>query len=133
MNWHPYKVTALYCRVDSGQHSAMSAACAQNQQKRLAYYAKEHGLANLQIFSDCGYTGSKTDRPAYQKLLEAIRTDQVSDVIVFDLSRLNRDFENQRRLLLELKAHNVTLHSIQEQIVGLDEPVFRALLKEGCE
>ena len=53
--------------------------------------------------------------------------------MVYELSRLNRDFENQRRLLLELKAHNVTLHSIQEQIVGLDEPVFRALLKEGCE
>lgn len=103
MNWHPYKVTALYCRVDSGQHSTMSAACAQNQQKRLAYYAKEHGLANLRIFSDCGYNGSKTDRPAYQKLLEAIRTDQVSDVIVFDLSRLNRDFDNQRCILLEMK------------------------------
>lgn len=103
MNWHPYKVTALYCRVDSGQHSVMSAACAQNQQKRLAYYAKEHGLTNLQIFSDCGYNGSKTDRPAYQKLLEAIRTDQVSDVIVFDLSRLNRDFDNQRCILLEMK------------------------------
>ena len=62
MNWHPYKVTALYCRVDSGQHSAMSAACAQNQQKRLAYYAKEHGLTNLQIFSDCGYNGDPVNR-----------------------------------------------------------------------
>ena len=133
MNWHPYKVTALYCRVDSGQHSAMSAACAQNQQKRLMFYAREHRLQNPKVFSDCGYSGNNTSRPAYRKLLAAIRADEVSDIVVYELSRLNRDFENQRRLLLELKAHNVTLHSIQEQIIGLDEPVFRALLKEGCE
>ena len=130
MNWHPYKVTALYCRVDSGQHSVMSAACAQNQQKRLAYYAKEHGLTNLQIFSDCGYNGSKTDRPAYQKLLEAIRTEQVSDVIVYDLSRLNRDFDNQRCILLEMKAHGVVLHSIRERRAGLISSVFSEYLIE---
>lgn len=130
MNWHPYKVTALYCRVDSGQHSAMSAACAQNQQKRLAYYAKEHGLANLRIFSDCGYNGLKIDRPAYQELLEAIRTDQVSDVIVFDLSRLNRDFDNQRCILLEMKAHGVVLNCIRERRAGLISSVFSEYLIE---
>ena len=130
MNWHPYKVTALYCRVDSGQHSAMSAVCAQNQQKRLAYYAKEHGLANLRIFSDCGYNGLKTDRPAYQKLLEAIRTDQVSDVIVYDLSRLNRDFDNQRCILLEMKTHGVVLHSIREQRAGLISSAFSECLEQ---
>ena len=108
----------------------MSAACAQNQQKRLAYYAKEHGLANLRIFSDCGYTGSKTDRPAYQKLLEAIRTDQVSDVIVYDLSRLNRDFDNQRCILLEMKAHGVVLHCIRERRAGLISSVFSEYLIE---
>ena len=129
----PYKSTALYCRIDHGAHSAMSAFCAQNQQKRLMFYAREHRLQNSQIFSDCGYSGNNTSRPAYQKLLAAIHADEVIDVVIYELSRLNRDRENQRRLLLELKAHNVTLHSIQEQIIGLDEPVFRAFLKEGCE
>ncbi len=133
MNWHPYKVTALYCRVDSGQHSAMSAACAQNQQKRLAYYAKEHGLANLRIFSDCGYSGCNTDRPEYQKMLAAIRADQVSNVVVFDLTRLNRGYENQQQLLLELEAHHVTLHSVLEQLAGSVTPVFSSFLKAGCK
>ena len=133
MNWHPYKVTALYCRVDSGQHSAMSAACAQNQQKRLAYYAKEHGLANLRIFSDCGYSGCNTDRPDYQKMLAAIRADQVSNVVVFDLTRLNRGYENQQQLLLELEAHHVTLHSVLEQLAGSVTPVFSSFLKAGCK
>lgn len=127
-----YKITALYCRIDHGAHSAMSAFCAQNQQKRLMFYVREHGLQNPQIFSDCGYSGNNTSRPAYRNLLAVIHADEVS-VVIYELSRLNRDRENQRRLLLELKAHNVTLHSIQEQIIGLDEPVFRAFLKEGCE
>lgn len=93
-------------------------------------YAKEHGLANLRIFSDCGYNGLKTDRPAYQELLEAIRTDQVSDVIVFDLSRLNRDFGNQRCILLEMKAHGVVLHCIRERRAGLISSVFSEYLIE---
>ena len=130
MNWHPRKITALYCRVDSGQHSAMSAFYAQNQKKRLVYYAKECGLTNLQVFSDCGYTGLKKDRPAYQKLLEAIRTDQVGDVIVYDLSRLNRDYENQCGILLEMKTHGAVLHSIREQRAGLISSPFSEYLEQ---
>lgn len=93
-------------------------------------YAKEHGLANLRIFSDCGYNGLKTDRPAYQELLEAIRTDQVSDVIVYDLSRLNRDPDNQRCILLEMKAHSIVLHSIRERRAGLISSAFSEYLIE---
>mgnify|MGYP002611079906 CR=1 FL=1 len=98
-----YKITALYCRIDHGTHSAMSALCAQNQQKRLMFYAREHGLQNPKVFSDCGYSGNNTSRPAYRKLLAAIRADEVSDIVVYELSRLNRDFDNQRCILLEMK------------------------------
>lgn len=128
-----YKITALYCRVDHGSHSAMSAACAQNQQKRLIHYARAQGLHNLQIFCDCGCSGCNTNRPEYLKMLAAIRADQVSNVVVLNLSRLNRSYENQRRLLLELEAHNVVLHSVLEQLAGSVIPVFRSFLKAGCE
>ena len=66
----------------------------------------------LQIFCDCGYSGCNTDRPEYQKMLAAIRTDQVSNVVVLNLSRLNRSYENQHQLLLELEKHNVVLLSL---------------------
>ncbi len=108
----------------------MSTFYAQNQKKRLVYYAKECGLTNLQVFSDCGYTGLKKDRPAYQKLLEAIRTDQVGDVIVYDLSRLSRDYENQCGILLEMKTHGVVLHSIREQRAGLISSAFSEYLEQ---
>lgn len=128
-----YKITALYCRIDHGSRSAMSAAYAQNQQKRLVHYAKEQGLHNLQVFCDCGYSGCNTDRPEYQKMLAAIRADQVSNVVVFDLTRLNRGYENQQQLLLELEAHHVTLHSVLEQLAGSVTPVFSSFLKVGCK
>ena len=101
-----------------------------SEQTAFAYYAKECGLTNLQVFSDCGYTGLKKDRPAYQKLLEAIRTDQVGDVIVYDLSRLNRDYENQCGILLEMKTHGVVLHSIREQRAGLISSAFSEYLEQ---
>ena len=122
-----YKITALYCRIDHGSRSAMSAACAQNQQKRLVHYAKEQELHNLQIFCGCN-----TDRPEYQKMLAAIRADQVSNVVVLNLSRLNRSYENQHQLLLELEKHNVVLHSVLEQLSGSIVPVFSTFLKAGC-
>lgn len=127
-----YKITALYCRIDHGSRSAMSAACAQNQQKRLVHYAKEQGLHNLQIFCDCGYSGCNTDRPEYQKMLAAIRAGQVSNVVVLNLSRLNRSYANQHQLLLELEKHNVVLHSVLEQLSGSIVPVFSTFLKAGC-
>ena len=69
MNWHPYKVTALYCRVDSGQHSAMPAACAQNQQKRLAYYAKEHALQICKYLVTAATTARKQTVPHIKNCL----------------------------------------------------------------
>ena len=66
-------------------------------------------------------------------MLAAIRADQVIDVVVFDLSRLNRSRENQRQLLLELEAHHVTLHSVLEQLSGFVIPVFGSYLKAGCK
>lgn len=126
-----YKITALYCRIDHGRHSVMSASYAQNQQKRLLFYAREHGFQNLQIFSDIGYSGFNTNRPAYQKMLAAIRANEVSNVVVYELSRLNRVRENQRQLLLELEAHNVIIHSIKEQVIGLDNPIFMFYRKQA--
>ena len=93
---------------------------------------REQGLHNLQIFCDCGYSGCNTDRPEYQKMLAAIRTDQVSNVVVLNLSRLNRSYENQHQLLLELEKHNVVLHSVLEQLSGSIVPVFSTFLKAGC-
>ncbi len=110
----------------SGSHK-LNSAIAQ------AYYAKEQGLHNLQVFCDCGYSGCNTDRPEYQKMLAAIRADQVSNVVVFDLTRLNRGYENQQQLLLELEAHHVTLHSVLEQLAGSVTPVFSSFLKAGCK
>ena len=70
--------------------------------------------------------------PEYQKMLAAIRTDQVSNVVVLNLSRLNRSYENQHQLLLELEKHNVVLHSVLEQLSGSIVPVFSTFLKAGC-
>ena len=124
--------TALYMRLSRDDESYGDSVSIETQRTILQQYAKEQGLHNLQIFCDCGYSGCNTDRPEYQKMLAAIRADQVSNVVVLNLSRLNRSYENQHQLLLELEKHNVVLHSVLEQLSGSIVPVFSTFLKAGC-
>ena len=40
---------------------------------------------------DDGYTGSNFDRPAFQKMMEAVRAGKINCIVVKDLSRFGRD------------------------------------------
>ena len=51
-------ITALYCRLsrdDGGDKESNSIA---NQKKMLSSFAKSHGLTNIRVYADDGYTGT---------------------------------------------------------------------------
>lgn len=58
-------------------------------------------------------SGFDEDRPEYQALLGHLSDGGVDAVIVPDLSRLSRDRKERLRLLLDLDATNVELHSFE--------------------
>ena len=55
------KITALYERLSRDDEQAGESNSIQNQKKYLEEYARQHGLRNIQHFSDDGYTGTNFD------------------------------------------------------------------------
>lgn len=117
MNRQSKKTTAIYTRIDKGGDPATAKTILVHQQEELSRYAKEKGLDNIQMFSDCGYNGINDPRPDFQKFLMAIRQGEVSAVIVHDTSKLYRDSEKRAVMIEEyLPRHHIDLYAVKEGI-----------------
>lgn len=86
------KITALYCRLSRDDELEGDSNSIVNQKAILEKYARENGFFNPQFFVDDGYSGTTFDRPSWNELLERIENEEVSVLIVKDLSRLGRDY-----------------------------------------
>lgn len=125
MNRQFEQITAIYTRVDSGKYD-MEAEISQ-QKAALSKYAQEHGLTNIRVYSDCGFGAYDDTRPAFAKLETDIRSGKVAVLILFDLTRLSRDYIIISEWIEEfLSRHHVGLYSIKEQITP-ERPVTLAL------
>jgi len=85
------KVTALYCRLSKDDGSNQESLSIRTQKAMLMDYATRNGFGNCQYYVDDGYSGTNSDRPAFQELLDDIRDGKVATVITKDQSRLGRN------------------------------------------
>ena len=69
----------------------------------------------VQVYSDRGFSGRNTDRPALRALLAAVRADTVSRVLVYKLDRISRNLADFTQLLREFEQHRVTFESHTER------------------
>ena len=120
---------ALYTRV-STQEQAVEGTSLDNQMDKLTHCCQSQGWQIVQKYTDPGFTGKDTDRPALTRLLLDARTGMFNKVIVHKLDRLARKL----RLLLELeeklKDSGVSLHSVKESIdtsTAIGRTVFQVL------
>lgn len=106
------RITALYCRTD---YPSIDTDIAHAQIDRLSRYAREHGLKNPKFFCDWGYSGTTSDRPEYQRMLREVISANVANLVVLNLSRLDRDYEDAWKLIGDTLPHyGVAFHSVQD-------------------
>ena len=55
------------------------------------FLSRHPELRECDMKVDDGYTGSNFDRPAFQKMMEAVRAGKINCIVVKDLSRFGRD------------------------------------------
>lgn len=105
---------ALYVRLSKEDGSDISLSV-QNQQKRLLDYLHENRdeLIFAGLYVDDGFTGTDTNRAAFQRMLLDIRARRVDCVIVKDLSRLSRNYieagHYMEHLFVELDVRFISL------------------------
>lgn len=111
------KITALYLRLSRDDDLEGESNSISNQRTLLTGYAKEHGFKNIKVFVDDGISGVTFNRQGFQDMFKLIESDQISTLIVKDMSRLGRDYIGVRQFTeLILPMHNVRLISVNEGV-----------------
>lgn len=84
-------ITALYCRLSKDDGTNSESLSIGTQKDMLMSFAKQNGFTNCKYYVDDGYSGTTSDRPAFQRMLDDIREGRIGIVITKDQSRLGRN------------------------------------------
>lgn len=83
--------------------------------------------ANAIIFEDEGFSGGNLNRPAFQQMLSAARSHELSAIVVYRLDRISRNISDFSTLIEELSRLGVAFISIREQF-DTGTPMGRAMM-----
>lgn len=103
----------LYLRV-STREQAQKKTSIKAQERALREYAKEHNIKVVAVFIDDGYTGTKTDRPEFQKMLTSAQAGTFDIILVWKYDRFARNLIDQEITILELQKIDVVVKSTTE-------------------
>jgi site-specific DNA recombinase len=117
----------LYVRV-STQEQARDGYSIDEQIDRLRDYCKAMGWIIVKIYTDGGYSGSNTDRPALQDMIRDIEAKKGDSVVVYKLDRLSRSQKDTLELIEDyFLANKVDFVSMTENF-DTATPFGRAMI-----
>ncbi|BAT59402.1 DNA-invertase hin [Variibacter gotjawalensis] len=109
---------AIYTRVSTeyGLEQAFNSLDAQREASEAYIKSQAHEGWRLQPghYDDGGFSGGNLDRPALQKLLEAIRQRRIDVVVVYKVDRLTRTLADFAKLVELFDAHGVSFVSVTQ-------------------
>ena len=80
---------ALYRRVSTSEQ-AENGYSIDEQEERMRAYCDAMGWKPLKVYTDAGFSGGNTDRPALQQLIRDVKNGKIERVLVYKLDRLSR-------------------------------------------
>lgn len=84
--------TAIYARL-SVEDNGKESESLQSQIEYLEnYISSQPSLHKAAVYQDNGYTGTNFMRPAFERMLDAVRHGDINCIVVKDLSRLGRNY-----------------------------------------
>jgi site-specific DNA recombinase len=119
--------TAIYVRV-STQEQAQEGYSIGAQTDRLKAYCSAKGWLVAGVYTDAGYSGSNTQRPALERLLEDVKAGLIDCVLVYKLDRLSRSQKDTLMLIEDsFLAAGVDFVSMSENF-DTSTPLGRAMV-----
>ena len=86
------------------------------QERDINAFILNKGYHLIKRYCDIGYSGSKTSRPELNKLMESARKKEFDILIIWKLDRLARSLSHLIALITELKALDIELISLRDNI-----------------
>ena len=106
---------ALYIRV-SGEEQKIKGLSLESQRERLEAYAKERGWVIVGVYIDAAKTARKKlhKRTEFQKMLDAVRRDEVDMLLFTRLDRWFRSVPDYYKVMEILEAHHCEWKTIDD-------------------
>ncbi len=93
-----------------------------------AEFCKREAMGEkIKIYTDKGYSGKNTDRPAFQEMMADIRAGKIQRVIVYRLDRISRSVLDFASVVDVFQKHNVDFVSTMEKF-DTGTPIGKAML-----
>ena len=138
------KIAALYARVSSTKQQLNENIA--SQIAAIEEYARQNDyqISPPHIYKDDGFSGSRLDRPALDRLRDAVAQGEVEAVLIHSLDRLARQVTHQHIVIDELKqagceivftSHNFgtsPAEQMLQEMTGVFAQYERAMITERC-
>ena len=85
------KQCAIYTRVSTDAQAEKDfSSCESQEEKIKSFIASQNNWQIAKVYTDAGFTGANTNRPALQELFEDIKQNKVDIVLSYKIDRLTR-------------------------------------------
>lgn len=121
------KKVAIYVRV-STQEQANEGYSIQEQTERLTKYCEAHGWVLVKIYTDPGYSGANTERPALQQLFSDVKRKCFDTVLVYKLDRLSRSQKDTMYIIEDVFLKNSIDFISMNENFDTSTPFGRAMI-----
>lgn len=118
---------ALYVRV-STQEQAREGYSIGEQIQRLQDYCKAMKWTVYKVYTDAGFTGANTERPAMQDLIRDVKDGKIGKVVVYKLDRLSRSQKDTLELIEGIFIKNNTEFVSMTENFDTSTPFGRAMI-----
>lgn len=119
------KYTILYARLSNEDDREGMSNSIENQRMIIEKYAQDNGFENTLFLADDGVSGTKFNRPSWNKVMQMIENDEVATIIVKDTSRLGRDYIQTGQLMeIIFPSYGVRFIAVADNVdslYGLDD------------
>jgi site-specific DNA recombinase len=122
---------AIYTRVSEDSGAEEGQATLDNQLMRCREYALRQGWIITAHYSEIESAYSNGDRPQFRKMLEDAYAGKFSHIVVFRADRFSRNLSDAFRILDQLKAHKVELHSTLQDLTDFLMTGIHFLISEN--
>ena len=112
----------LYARVSTNDQ----ATGLESQVRALNEYCRINNITDFELFADEGISGTKNSRPALDRMMKAVRDNEVECVVVYSFSRFARSTTHMLNGLEEMKKVNTNFVSLTEKI-DTSSPIGKAM------
>jgi len=116
MNKKQIKNCAIYTRVSTDiQAEKEFSSCEAQEEKIKSFIQSQNNWQVFKVYSDAGYTGANTNRPALQELLEDIKQNKIDIILAYKIDRLTRSPKDFYQLIEVFDKYETDFISITER------------------